>query len=108
MFDELATKKMNRKRLILELTIHFSVMSIVSPIGMFLLSLLMSFIPALIHCYIMGFNINFIFIALGIHFVVYQLILKAKFERELLPGYFAMKEATKILKNRLSASIYEK
>ena len=105
-FAELKAEKMSKLELKLFSLFIFSIMLISSPIGMFFISLFLFLLPAFIHFLILDFNLNIVLIMLVGHFVYCKFYFKAKYERELLPEFYVMKESNQILKNRLKHHNY--
>lgn len=103
-FAELKSEKMSKVKLFLVFILTFSLMIISSPFGMFIFTLFLFLAPAFVHFLILDFNLNIGLIMLGAHFVYYTFFMKTKYERELLPEFYVMKESVQILKNRLKTT----
>jgi hypothetical protein len=103
-FAELKAKKNSKLQLFLNFILYYILMRISSPIGYFLFTLSSFFSIAILHFIFQGFNLFLFLMMLGGHFGLYKFYLKAKYEQELLPHFYVMKVATKILKKRIKLS----
>ena len=103
---ELKAKKMGKLKIKLLSLLIFSLMLILSPIGMLIFTLFLFLAPAFVHFLILDFDLNIWLILLGAHFVFYTFYFKVKYERELLPDFYVMKKSNQILKNRLKHHNY--
>ncbi len=100
-FAELKAKNRSKLKVILLLFIISIFSLFFSPIGFFLFTLILFLLPVAFHFYMIGISLWVGFIMLMSHHLFYKFYLKAKFEKEMLPEYFVMKKAVKILINRL-------
>lgn len=103
---ELKAEKMSKLKLKLFSLFIFSLMLISSPIGMLIFTLFLFLLPAFVHFLILDFDLNIGLTMLVGHFVFYTFYFKAKYEREMLPDFYVMKESNQILKNRLKHHNY--
>jgi hypothetical protein len=100
-FAELKAKNKSKLKLMLLLIIISIFLLFFSPIGFFIFTLFLFLLPVIFHFYIIGFSLWIGIIMLLFHHLFYKFFLKAKYQKEMLPEFFVIKEAVKILISRL-------
>ena len=106
MLEKMKTGSMKKKELIAGMMAYLILRTFFSPIGSFILSLLPFVLVWGLYNYFFGFGIWVSFSFLIYHIFCFELSLRKKYEEEMLPDYFVIKEAVSILKNRLKHHNY--
>jgi hypothetical protein len=106
MLEKMKTGSMKKKELIAGMMAYLVLRTFFSPIGSFILSLLPFVFLWGLYNYFFGFRIWVSISFLIYHIFYFERYKRKKYEEEMLPDYFVIKEAVSILKNRLKHHNY--